>query len=75
VTIVSETAEAVYSPNVVNKHHFCATCGCGTYSVTPDWSTGQPDMTKLRIGLNARLFDDVDLKAIKHLEIDGRNLW
>ncbi|MGY4360220.1 hypothetical protein ACVW0J_006713 [Bradyrhizobium sp. i1.7.7] len=23
------------------KHHFCASCGCGTYSESPDWSTGQ----------------------------------
>jgi hypothetical protein len=21
------------------KHHFCASCGCGTYSESPDWST------------------------------------
>ena len=25
------------------KHHFCASCGCGTYSESPDWSTGKPD--------------------------------
>lgn len=25
------------------KHHFCAACGCGTYSESPDWSTGKPD--------------------------------
>jgi hypothetical protein len=24
------------------KHHFCASCGCGTYSESPDWSTGKP---------------------------------
>src|SRR5262249_60981262 len=21
------------------KHHFCANCGCGTFSESPDWST------------------------------------
>ena len=74
VKIVSETSEAVYAPRL-NQHHFCATCGCGTYSVTPDWSSGSADMSKTRIGVNARLFDGVDVKAIRHLEIDGRNLW
>ena len=75
VTMVSETARAIYNPSVVNLHHFCAVCGCGTYSETPDWSSGEPDMTKMRIGINARLLDDVDLKSIPHKEIDGRNLW
>ena len=27
------------------KHHFCANCGCGTYSESPDRSTGKPDST------------------------------
>jgi hypothetical protein len=22
------------------KHNFCANCGCGTYSESPDWSSG-----------------------------------
>ena len=26
------------------KHHFCANCGCGTYSESPDWPTGKPDL-------------------------------
>jgi hypothetical protein len=25
------------------KHHFCANCGCGTFSESPDCSTGKPD--------------------------------
>src|ERR1700731_2810324 len=24
-------------------HHFCATCGCGTFSESPDFSRGEPD--------------------------------
>jgi hypothetical protein len=27
------------------KHHFCADCGCGTYSESPDWSTASPIST------------------------------
>ena len=36
-------------------HHFCATCGCGTYSESPDFSKGEPDFTNPRVGVNARL--------------------
>ena len=25
------------------QHHYCAICGCGTYTETPDWSTGVAD--------------------------------
>jgi hypothetical protein len=57
------------------KHHFCGTCGCGTFSESPDWSTGKPDFTNLRIGINARLFDDFDLEAVPVEVIDGKNLW
>jgi hypothetical protein len=57
------------------KHHFCATCGCGTYSVSPDWSTGKADFENLKIGVNARLFDGFDLDAVPVVVIDGRNLW
>jgi hypothetical protein len=46
------------------KHHFCANCGCGTYSESPDWSTGKPDFQNPKVGINARLFDDLDLDAI-----------
>jgi hypothetical protein len=57
------------------KHHFCATCGCGTYSVSPDWSTGKADFENPKIGVNARLFDRFDLEAVPVVVIDGKNLW
>jgi hypothetical protein len=57
------------------KHHFCATCCCGTFSESPDWSSGQPDFDKPRIGVNARLLDDFDLDAVPVKLIDGRRLW
>jgi hypothetical protein len=57
------------------KHHFCATCGCGTYSESPDWSSGQADFSKPKIGINARLLDDFDLEAVPVAVVDGRKLW
>ena len=57
------------------KHHFCAVCGCGTYSESPDWSSGQADFSKPKIGINARLLDDFDLEAVPVTVVDGRNLW
>jgi hypothetical protein len=57
------------------KHHFCARCGCGTYSESPDWSTGKPDFDNPKVGVNARLFEDFDLDAVAVTVIDGKNLW
>jgi hypothetical protein len=57
------------------KHHFCGNCGCGTYSESPDWSTGKPDFENPRVGVNARLLNDFDLDAIEVTVIDGKNLW
>jgi hypothetical protein len=57
------------------KHHFCATCGCGTFTETPDWSTGEPDFDNPKISVNARLFDDLDLTGVETVVIDGKNLW
>ena len=28
------------------QHHHCGTCGCGTYSESPDWTGGKPDFDK-----------------------------
>lgn len=57
------------------KHHFCANCGCGTYSESPDWSTGKPDLENPRVGVNSRLLDEFDLDAVPVTMIDGKNLW
>jgi hypothetical protein len=56
-------------------HHYCAICGCGTYSESPDWSTGKPDFDNPKISVNARLFDDFDINALEVVTIDGKNLW
>ena len=55
--------------------HYCPTCGCGTFSLSPDWSTGQADFSKLKVGVNAHLFDDFDLAAIPVVVVDGKNQW
>jgi hypothetical protein len=57
------------------KHHFCGVCGCGTFTETPDWSTGEPDFDNPKISVNARLLDDFDLGAVEVVVIDGKNLW
>jgi hypothetical protein len=57
------------------KHGFCATCGCGTFTETPDWSTGKPDFDNPKISVNSRLFDDFDLDKVEVVVIDGKNLW
>ncbi len=56
-------------------HNFCPACGCSTYNESPSWIDGKPDFSKPRVALNARLFDDFNLKAVPVTEIDGRNLW
>lgn len=57
------------------KHGFCAACGCGTFTETPDWSSGEPDFDNPKISVNSRLFDDFDLGKVEVVMIDGRNLW
>lgn len=54
------------------KHHFCDKCGCGTYSVSPHWVDGKPDLDRWRYGVNVRLLDDFDISALPVIEIDGR---
>ena len=57
-------------------HHFCPTCGCGTFSNSPDFKPdGSWDGTTRRIGVNARLFDDFDAAAAPVQVLDGKNLW
>jgi hypothetical protein len=57
------------------KHHFCMICGCGTYTETPDWSTGKADFDNPKISINSRLLDDFDLSSVEVVVIDGKNLW
>ena len=51
------------------KHNFCADCGCGTYSKSPDCRIS----TIPKVGINARLVDDFDLGSVPVTVIDGKN--
>jgi hypothetical protein len=57
------------------EHHHCAICGCGTYTESPEWVDGKPDLSRKKIGINARLIDDFDLDAVPVDVLDGKNLW
>ncbi|MBR3190605.1 GFA family protein [Bosea sp. (in: a-proteobacteria)] len=56
-------------------HHFCGTCGCTTFTESPDWSSGEPDFDNPKVAVNARVLDDFDLAAVPVTVIDGKNLW
>jgi hypothetical protein len=56
-------------------HHHCPTCGCSTFSLSPDWSTGKADFSKPKVGVSAHLFDDFDLQAVPVVVVDGKTQW
>ena len=57
-------------------HHFCPTCGCATFSDSPNYQPdGSWDGKTRRIGVNARLLDDFDAATARVTVIDGKNLW
>ncbi len=76
-------ANTRYSPTwEENKHYFCKTCGCTTFSDNPDYSMmleegGEEkfDPSNRRISVNLWLLDDFDIASVPVEEIDGRNLW
>ena len=67
--------DASYSKRGFAHHHFCANCGCTTYSESPSWVDFKPDYEHMRISVNARLIDDLDPATLRVETIDGRNLW
>ncbi len=76
VSFTPQRSTATYRwQSMTVKHNFCPTCGCTTYTESPDWSGGEPDFDNPRIAVNARLFDDFDLDAVEVETIDGKNLW
>jgi hypothetical protein len=57
-------------------HHFCATCGCATFTDSPAFEPdGSWDKSTRRIGANARLFDNFVAADAPVDVIDGKNLW
>lgn len=76
VSIEPQRSTATYRWQTMTvKHSFCPTCGCTTFTESPDFSSGEPDFDKMRVAVNARLFDDFDLDAVEVELIDGKNLW
>jgi len=69
--------DAVYRWNTtLVAHHFCPTCGCGTFTDSPAFKPdGSWDKTTRRIGVNTRLFDDFVAADAPVIVIDGKNLW
>lgn len=75
--VVSAADDGIYRwQTKMVAHHFCNTCGCATYSDSPDFKPdGQWDGHTRRIGVNARLFAGFDAAEAKVTVIDGKNLW
>jgi hypothetical protein len=75
--LAPHAGDAVYRWNTgLIDHHFCATCGCSTFSNTPAYQSdsGWDGVTR-RIGVNARLFDDFDAAQAPVAVVDGKHLW
>ena len=74
---VTAEGDAVYLWNSkLVSHHYCATCGCSTYSDSPAFEMdGSWDQVTRRISVNARLFDNFDAAEAPVTVIDGKNLW
>ncbi len=47
----------------------CGTCGCVTH-----WESLEPD-GRDRMGVNARLFEDVDVGKVRIRRFDGADTW
>lgn len=76
VTILQESDSSTYTwQSKTVKHKFCSVCGCTTYSLSPDWSSGDPDFDNQRFIVNARLLEDFDLAAVPVEVLDGKNQW
>lgn len=57
------------------KHHYCPVCGIGTHSVFPNFSSGAPDFDDMRVGVNARLFEDLAWEQLPVKKLNGREDW
>ncbi|NNC16115.1 GFA family protein [Corallococcus exiguus] len=75
VTFTRRENVATYARNEPVAHHHCQQCGCGTWTDTPVWEDNAPVPGRFKVGLNARLFDDFNLDAVRVRFVDGRNLW
>jgi hypothetical protein len=73
----SANDDAIYRWNTKQvAHHFCAECGCTTFTDSPAFEPdGSWDKSTRRIGVNARLFDNFDAAEADVEMIDGKHLW
>ena len=74
---VQPATDAVYRWHTKQvAHHFCARCGCATFSDSPAFELdGKWDGATRRIGVNARLLDNFDAALAPVVLIDGKHLW
>ena len=75
--LTSTTDDSVYRwQGKLVVHHFCADCGCSTFSDSPAFEPDRSwDPTTRRISVNARLFDNLEAAVAPVVAIDGKNLW
>ena len=75
--LTSPTAGATYRwRSQLVAHKFCPTCGCATFSDSPDFQRdGSWDGKTRRLSVNARLFDNFEAAEAQVTVIDGKNLW
>ncbi len=64
LTHVTTTTSYIWGDKMMAIHH-CTTCGCTTH-----W-TNLDDPAASKIGVNARMFIDIDLDTIPIRQIDG----
>lgn len=74
-----------YARSADNKHYFCPTCGCTTFSDNPDysafasgdWAAAEAsfDPAKRRISVNLWVLDDFDITALPVTHVDGKSGW
>lgn len=80
LTTARDRAATYQFGTYTGEHHHCAICGCKTWSESLDWrdyKPGDPFPTARLVGVNARLFDpdELDLKGLPVIEVDGRSGW
>lgn len=70
--------KVIAAPNMLDRYVWgekriafvrCAGCGCFSH-----WESLDPSQTE-RMGVNARLFDNVDISGLRIRHLDGANTW
>lgn len=73
-----EKVKITYAPDAVRKYSWgdkglafvsCATCNCLSH-----WESLDPNFTD-RMGVSARLFDNIDISKIRVRRFDGADTW